>query len=409
MSKIIELTLDNAAYGGDTVGRLPDGRVVFVPFSIPGETVRIRIISDKKKFARAELLEVLVSSPHRVTPRCQHFGVCGGCHYQHIAYEQQLVIKRKILQDQLQRIGGLENPRIEKMTPSPVEYNYRNQIQFHISRDKKLGFIRANKKGIIEISECHLPQNTLNDLWPLMEIEPDSGVSTIALRLGVDDDILVILASEDLLNAEFNVQSLPVSVAHVSPGNVQILAGSAYTVMQVKKRNFRASAGSFFQVNTAMAEKMVNLIEENIPEGTRVALELYSGVGFFSAFLAKQVEKLIAIESSESAGEDFVVNLNDYDNVDLYQGQVEEILPMLVVHPDIILADPPRTGLSTDVLERIISLAPKLILYISCDPATLARDSRTLVEGGYSSKKFIPLDFFCQTYHIETLSIWTKK
>lgn len=409
MSKIIELTLDNAAYGGDTVGRLPDGRVVFVPFSIPGETVRIRIISDKKKFARAELLEVLVSSPHRVTPRCQHFGVCGGCHYQHIAYEQQLVIKRKILQDQLQRIGGLENPRIEKMTPSPVEYNYRNQIQFHISRDKKLGFIRANKKGIIEISECHLPQNTLNDLWPLMEIEPDSGVSTIALRLGVDDDILVILASEDLLNAEFNVQSLPVSVAHVSPGNVQILAGSAYTVMQVKKRNFRASAGSFFQVNTAMAEKMVNLIEENIPEGTRVALELYSGVGFFSAFLAKQVEKLIAIESSESAGEDFVVNLNDYDNVDLYQGQVEEILPMLDVHPDIILADPPRTGLSTDVLERIISLAPKLILYISCDPATLARDSRTLVEGGYSSKKFIPLDFFCQTYHIETLSIWTKK
>jgi 23S rRNA (uracil1939-C5)-methyltransferase len=178
--------------------------------------------------------------------------------------------------------------------------------------------------------------------------------------------------------------------------------------MQVKGRNFRVSAGSFFQVNTPMAEMMVTLIEENIPEGTGVALELYSGVGLFSAFIAEQVEKLIAIESSESAGEDFVDNLDEYDNVELYQGSVEEILPLLDVQPEIVLADPPRTGLSKNVLGRILSMAPDLILYISCDPATLARDSKILAEGGYSPKKFVPLDFFCQTYHIETLSIWVK-
>lgn len=408
MSKIIELTLDNPAYGGDTIGRLPDGRAVFVPFSIPGETVRIRIVTDKKKYARAELLDVLEPSPYRVDPRCQHFEACGGCHYQHIAYEQQLVIKRKILLDQLERIGGIENPQIEETIPSPVKYNYRNQIQFHISGGMKPGFIRANKKGIIEISECHLPQGSLNDLWPLLEIEPKTGVSTFGLRLGAEDDILLTLESTNLFDSEFDVESLPVSVVHVSPGNVQILAGSAYTIMQVKGRNFRVSAGSFFQINTPLAEKMVTLIEENIPEGTGIVLELYSGVGLFSAFIADRVEKLIAVESSENAAEDFVDNLDEYDNVELYQGSAEEILPMLDVQPKIVLVDPPRTGLSKDVLGRILSMAPDLILYISCDPATLARDSKILAEGGYSSEKFIPFDFFCQTYHIETLSIWMK-
>lgn len=408
MSKIIELTLDNPAYGGDTIGRLPDGRAVFVPFSIPGETVRIRIVTDKKKYARAELLDVLEPSPYRVDPRCQHFQTCGGCHYQHIAYEQQLVIKRQILQDQLERIGGIKNPQIEETIPSPAKYNYRNQIQFHISEGKKPGFIRANKRGIVEISECHLPQESLNDLWPLLEVEPKTGVSSIALRLGAEDDTLLTLESTNLFDAEFDVESLPVSVVHISPGNVQILAGSAYTIMQVKGRNFRVSAGSFFQVNTPMAEKMVTLIEENIPEGTGVVLELYSGVGLFSAFIAEKVEKLITIESSESAGEDFVDNLDEYDNIALYQGSVEEILPLLDVQSDIVLADPPRTGLSKKVLGRILSMAPELILYISCDPATLARDSKILAEGGYSPEKFVPLDFFCQTYHIETLSIWVK-
>jgi 23S rRNA (uracil1939-C5)-methyltransferase len=408
MVKIVELTLDNAAYGGDTIGRLPDGRVVFVPFGISGETVRIRIISAKKKFARAELIEVLEPSSHRVTPRCQHFGSCGGCHYQHIAYEHQLVIKRKILQDQLQRIGDIENPRIEKTIPSSASYYYRNQIKFHISRDKKPGFIRANKNGIIEISECHLPQEQLSEIWPLLEIEPESGVSTINFRLGVEGDILVTLSSEDFLDAEFNIESLPVSVAHVSPGNVQTLAGNDYIFMEAKGRNFLVSAGSFFQVNTPMAEKMIDLIQDNIPEDTGIALELYAGVGLFSAVIAEQVAKLIAVESSESAGEDFVANLDDFDNVELYQGRVEEILPILEVQPDIIVADPPRTGLNKDVLKQIIALSPQVILYISCDPATLARDSKILVEGGYSSKKFVPFDFFCQTYHIETLSIWTK-
>jgi 23S rRNA (uracil1939-C5)-methyltransferase len=405
---IEELTLDNAAYGGESIGRLSDGRAVFVPFSIPGETIRIRITEDKKKYARGELLEVLDPSPFRVTPRCRHFGVCGGCHYQHVAYDQQLVIKRKILKDQLERIGKLTNPPFEEMIASPNIYNYRNHVQFHVSGGRKPGFIRADKKGIFEISECHLPEELLNKIWPLLEVEPQTGISTLGLRLGMDDDILLTLESSNVFDAEFNVEALPVSVVHISPQEVQILAGSAYTVMQVRGRNFRVSAGSFFQVNLPQAEKMVAIIEKLIPGGCGTILELYAGVGLFSAFIASRSDKLVAVESSPQASEDFVQNLDEFNNVELYQGAVEEILPHLDIQPEIVLMDPPRAGVEKNVLEKIIATSPDQVVYISCDPATLARDARRLVQGGYRPVKFIPIDLFSQTYHIETLSYWIK-
>lgn len=406
MSTILELTLENPAFGGDTIGRLPDGRAVFVPFCLPGETVRVKIISKKKRFARAELLEVLEPSPFRITPRCQHFSTCGGCHYQHIDYHQQLLLKKRILQDQLERIGGIRNPQISNPIPSSKEYNYRNQIQFHISEGNKPGFIRADRTGVMEISECHLPEEPLNELWPLIDIEPHSGISSLTLRSGAGDDALITLESKSFFEADFDIDALPVSVVHLGPENVQVLAGSSFTLMQVKNRDFQVSAGSFFQVNTLMAEKMVTLVEESIPESSKVFLELYSGVGLFSAFVAPQVDQLIAIESSENAVEDFSLNLDEFDNVTIYQGRAEEILPLLAVQPDIVLLDPPRAGVSRNVLEGILSLKPEKILYISCDPATLSRDARVLIEWGYAAERIIPLDLFAQTYHIETFSVW---
>jgi 23S rRNA (uracil1939-C5)-methyltransferase len=407
-SQIVEIVLENPAYGGDTIGRLPDGRAVFVPFSIPGEKVKIRIVMDKKKYARGELVEILEPAPLRIQPRCQHFSICGGCHYQHVAYEQQLEIKHRILRDQLERIGGIENPYIEPVTPSPSKFNYRNHIQFKISKNNKPGFFRADKNGIVEIEECHLPDEKINQLWSLLDIEPETGVSALGLRLGADEDIMMTLESPHMFDAEFNLESLPVSVVHLSPEGSQILAGSPYTIMQVKGMDFQVSAGSFFQINIPLVEKMIALIEERIPAGAGLLLELYSGVGLFSAFIASRVSDLIAIESSETAGEDFAINLDQFDNVELYQGRVDKILPLLDIAPEIVLLDPPRTGIKKSVLERIMTLNPELIVYISCDPATLARDGKVLVEGGYNPEKFIPFDFFSQTFHIETLSFWSK-
>lgn len=406
MPGIVELKLDNPAYGGDTLGRLPDGRVVFVPFSIPGETVRIKITADKKKFARGDLLEVIEPSSMRVDPRCQHFAACGGCHYQHISYDQQLLLKQKILRDQLERIGHLVEPQIEAVIPSPNQFNYRNQIQFHLSRGVKPGFIHADKQGILEIAECHLPEEPLNAIWPRFEVDSTAGISAFGLRLGIEDDILVTLESKQPFDADLNVETLPVSIVNLGPDNLEVLAGSEYTIMQVKDRLFRLSAGSFFQVNTPLAEQIVDAIEDVLPEKVGLALELYSGVGLFSAFIAPRANHLVAIETSESATEDFVHNLDEFENVDLYQGAVEDILPELTLEPEMILVDPPRSGLPKNVIDNILTMQPEILIYLSCDPATLARDSKLLSEGGLVPEKFVPFDLFPQTYHIETLSIW---
>lgn len=408
-SQFVEIVLENPAYGGDTIGRLPDGRAVFVPFAIPGEKVRIRIVTNKKKYARGELVEILETSPNRIQPRCQHFTTCGGCHYQHVAYEQQLAVKHRILRDQLERIGRIENPVIEPVTPSPKKFEYRNQVQFKIGKGSKPGFFRADKNGVMEIEECHLPKEKINQVWPLLDIDSETGVSSLGLRLGADEDILMTLESPHLFDAEFNLESLPVSVVHLSPEGTQILAGSPHTIMQVKGRDFHVSAASFFQINIPLVEVMIAAIEERIPVGTGLLLELYSGVGLFSAFMASKVDDLIAIEASESAGEDFVINLDQFENVDLYQGRVEQIIPMLDITPEIVMLDPPRTGINKHVLDRIIALDPELIIYISCDPATLARDGKILIEGGFFPEKFVPYDFFSQTFHIETLSFWSRK
>jgi 23S rRNA (uracil1939-C5)-methyltransferase len=408
-SQTVDINLENPAYGGDAIGRLPDGRAVFVPFGIPGEKVKIRIVTNKKKFARGELLEILEPSPFRIQPRCQHFTTCGGCHYQHISYEQQLKIKQGILRDQLVRIGRLDNPDIADVIPSPDIFNYRNYVQFQISKGNKPGFYRSNKNGILEIEECHLPDEKINQLWPLLEIDSQTGVTSLGLRLGNSEDILMILESSQLFDAEFNVESLPVSVVHLSPEGSQILAGSPHTIMQVKGRNFQVSAGSFFQINLPLVEQMIDMIVERIPEGAGLALELYSGVGLFSSFMAGRVTELIAIEASETANEDFVINLDQFDNVALYQGRAEKILPLLDIAPQIVLVDPPRSGIKKNVLEKLISINPELIIYISCDPATLARDSRILNDVGYGPEKFIPFDFFSQTFHIETVSFWSRE
>jgi 23S rRNA (uracil1939-C5)-methyltransferase len=260
----------------------------------------------------------------------------------------------------------------------------------------------------LEIKECHLPQSPLNDVWPLVEIEPETDISSFGLRVGFDEDILLTLKSPQVFEQEFNLESLPISVVHLSHNLEQVLAGNEYIFIEVGGRQFRVSARSFFQVNTQLAERMVSTVEELLPAKTNILLELYAGVGMFSAFLAKRVGKLLAIETSQSACDDFDYNLDDYDNVELYQGRVEDVIPLLDVKPDVVLIDPPRSGIDKKVLEHIITMSPKLLIYISCDPATLARDSQILVQGGYEPRSFLPIDLFSQTFHIETISFWVK-
>lgn len=408
-TQIHELLVTILTYGGETLGRLPDGKAVFVPFSIPGEKVRVRLVEEKRRYARAELLKVLEPSEERIASRCNHFTKCGGCHYQHMSYENQLRTKSDILRDQLKRIGKIANPPVEQTIPSPHKFKYRNHIQFHLSPKGDLGFYEARSQKVFAVQECHLPEEAIIDLWPLLDTEFIPGLDRIGIRLGVEDEILVNLIGDDQSIPDFSVEDLPISAVFLGPSGIQVLAGSDHLIMEVRGRSFRVTAGSFFQVNTRMAEQLVEFLLLSLPDDRRISVvDAYAGVGLFSAFLAERVERVIGIESSEFACEDYVVNLDEFDNVELYQAPVEKLLPFLDEQIDIIVADPPREGLDVRAIDGILRLNPELLVYVSCDPATLARDGRRLVKGGYNLVKATPFDLFPQTYHIESISIWGR-
>jgi 23S rRNA (uracil1939-C5)-methyltransferase len=403
-----ELILEKLTYGGDAMGRLPDNRAVFVPFGLPGERVCVRLVEEKKNFARGEIVEILEPSPDRIDAKCRHFGECGGCHYQNLLYEKQTQAKTDILIDQLKRIGKIETPPVKPMVACPEPWNYRNHVQFHLTEAGKVGYVRASGGSVLEISECHLPEPSIDALWCQLEFEPETNVERVSLRNGMDDDLMLVLESETPDTPELEIEA-GISVAHVYEENTVVLAGSDHILMRVLDRDFKVSAASFFQVNTFMAGKMVEHLLAQLPiTPSTTLLDVYCGVGLFSAFLAPKCGRVIGIESSESSCEDFTVNLDEFDNVELYEGEAEEVIPYLEANPDIVLVDPPRAGMDKAVVDGILKMNPRLIAYVSCDPSTLARDAARLINGGYTLKEVTPFDLFPQTYHIESISIFER-
>jgi 23S rRNA (uracil1939-C5)-methyltransferase len=418
MEPSLEITLTTLTYGGEAMGRLPDGRAVFVPFCLPGETVRARIVFERKNFARAELIEVLKPSPERIAPRCRHFGVCGGCHYQNLPYTAQLKAKETILRDQLMRIGKIQDPPVRAIVAAPDEWHYRNHVQFHSDESGKLGFISAkHPEAVIPINECFLPEAGINALWPTLDFEAGSPVERVSLRAGMDDDLMVVLESDEIETPEMEIEA-DISVVHLTEEDAVVLAGDDHILIEVLGRPFKVSAASFFQVNTQMAGKMVEHLLDLTGLGDLsglTVLDVYCGAGLFSAFFAPKVAKVIGIESAPSSCEDFAINLDEFENVELYEGLAEEILPGLVAHTGakprhelFAIVDPPRAGLDKSVLDALLEFKPETLAYVSCDPSTLARDAARLIAGGYKLKQVTPFDLFPQTYHIESISILQK-
>jgi len=404
-----DVTLEKLTYGGEAMGRLPDGRAVFVPFGLPNEQVRVELTEDKKNFARGKLVELLKASPERIEPKCKHFGKCGGCHYQNLPYEKQLQAKTEILRDQLQRIGKIENPQIRQMIASPLEWNYRNHVQFHLTAEGKVGFINAKGNSTLPIEECHLPETGINTFWRELQFESNKEVDRVSLRAGQNEELMVVLESENPETPEIEIEA-DVSVVHLFDEHAIVLAGQDNLLFNISGKDFRVSAASFFQVNTVMAEKMVEYLISKLPvTPSTTLLDVYCGVGLFSKFFAAKCQQVIGIETSESACEDFAFNLDEFDNVELYEGAAEDVLPGLAGRLDsstYAIVDPPRAGIERHALDAILSIKPQIIAYVSCDPSTLARDAARLIYGGYRLVDVTPFDLFPQTYHIESISIF---
>jgi 23S rRNA (uracil1939-C5)-methyltransferase len=405
-NEIFTIQCEKMVYGGECLGRLPDGRAVFVPFTLPNEVVEVALVEDKPRYARAWPIRLIQKSPDRIEPRCIHFGECGGGQYHHIDYAKQIGVKSAILKDQFQRIAKINAPLINPLVPSPDHWNYRNYIQFHIGRNAEIGYIHADGKHLLPIKECYLPQPPINALWPQISLDPAIDVTRLGIRIDTYKNMMLILEGDEPAAPPFSID-IPISAVYTPPdANLTVLAGDDHLAFNIKGRDFQVSARSFFQVNTVMAEKMIDFLLENLDlQPNSNAIELFSGVGLFSAFIAPQVAALTAIEISGSACHDFAVNLDEFDNVSVYEAPVEDVVPSLTQEFDILVMDPPRAGLAPRVHDAIAQIKPKQIAYISCDPATLARDINKILKKGYKLISVTPFDLFPQTAHIETMSL----
>jgi 23S rRNA (uracil1939-C5)-methyltransferase len=411
MSEVVELQLTAMAHGGSALGRHA-GRVVFVPYAIPGEIVRVEVVEPHTRWARADLLEVLEPSPHRVESPCPYFGPgkCGGCHFQHMAYEAQARFKHEVVVDQLGRVGGLRDVDVLELIGAAEPWSYRNHAQFSVDLDGKLGFMAADSHQVIAVEECLLLDPLLDDLWATLDVEWPQ-LRRLSLRCGsATGDLMAVFELDHY--EDFGIEvDFPVScVILLADGEPVVLMGSAHLVEEVGGRDYRISAGSFFQVNTAGAEVLVALVREDLaPRPGETLLDLYCGVGLFGLAIADGLGRVVGVEADPSAAADFIHNAQELDHVELIEGPAERVLPQLEGPADLLVLDPPRSGAGLEVVSAIGRLAPRRIAYVSCDPATLARDARALINVGYRLQHVQPIDLFPQTYHVESVALFVRE
>ena len=425
----ITLQLKSIAHGGAALGR-HEGRVIFVPYALPGETVRVEIAEDKGRYAFARLVEVLDPSPDRVVPPCPYFGSagCGGCQWQHAGYPAQLRFKAEIVADQLERIGGIIDPVVHPTHPDRSGWAYRNHAQFHPAPDGGLGFQSAavgrtprqgrGERGedtgagqghwIVPIDECLILHPLLSDLYATLDLDlPD--LLRLSLRAGTQTgDLMLIFEMADDLPPALE-SDLPVSCVLLLSDGVHVnLIGSNHITETVAGRTYRISAPSFFQVNTPQAAQLVRLVTEylDLQEGETV-LDAYCGVGLFTVHLAERAGLVVGVEAAPAAVADLLENTAGMDNVEVIEGPVEAVLPDLDMPLDAAVIDPPRAGIDRFALDALVERRPTRVVYVSCDPATLARDTKRLARAGYHLFEVQPVDMFPQTYHIESVALFT--
>lgn len=401
----IQLTLTTLTYGGDAMGR-HEGKAVFVPFALPGETVRARIVEDRKNFTRAELLQVITPAQQRIAPKCAHFGACSGCHYQHLPYTGQLAAKSAILRDQLQRIGKIEAPPVSQTVSAPQTWGYRVQTAFLLDAEGRLSFQAVNGDAL-PVSECPLLTGPLAALWPQVEAGSLPSLDLLTFRQGAADDLMLILESADPTPPELELEA-DISIAHLYADHAVVLAGDDHGVVEVNGRDFRVSAASAFPDNPAMTGRIIAHVLSLLPSAPNFIVDVFAGVGLFSAFLAPRCQRLAAIEDLPAAAEDFATNLDDFENIELYEAAPSLALPALGARPDMVILQPGADGLERDDLDALLDLSAPTLCYISSDPSTLARDAARLIAGGYRLEQSTPFDVMPHTARIDSVSIFAR-
>lgn len=461
----LTVSIEKAAFEGKSVARV-DGFVLFVDGAVPGDVVRVRVVKSKKQYAEARVLEIKTPSPLRTTPRCPHVGTCGGCKWQHVVYSVQLQFKQQQVREAFERIGGFGSPEILPIIGADEIFFYRNKMEFSFANQQWLEepplatqseipnpkseiylglHVPQRYDKVLDIRECHLQSDLSNTILTttrefarrsglaVYDTESDSGffrflvirqskrTNELMVNLVTYEsrpDVMKQLTSallEKVPDVTTVVNTINNRKAQIAFGDREhIYHGEGVIHERLGNHTFTISAGSFFQTNTAQAEKLYTVAKDFAGlRKTDTVYDLYSGTGSIALFVAGDAGNVIGIESVESAVSDAERNAkqNGVTNCSFVLGDLKDRLTKdttwMQSHPkpDVLIIDPPRSGMHPRVLEEIATLGTPRIVYVSCNPATQARDVKALCEKSYRIAKLQPVDMFPHTYHIENVAL----
>ncbi|MEK7145856.1 MAG: 23S rRNA (uracil(1939)-C(5))-methyltransferase RlmD, partial [Patescibacteria group bacterium] len=446
----VTVRIERLVFGGRGIGDF-EGRKVFVDHTVPGDEVKVRLTRIKPNYAEAKLVEVVKPSEDRVKPRCKHFDTCGGCSWQFLPYEKQCEVKEQQVRDALERIGRLNSTLVEPLIPCEEPWFYRNKMELSFGADENgkamLGFYPPGYHfEVFDLEECFLESEEMPglvkdirdfahefDIKPFNKETHEGVLRNLVIREGKNsgERMLILLTQGSNFDRlkEFKkrfekdprITSLYWTAVHQVPGKrtfqeAEHLAGKE-TVKEIlhlengSSLEFEILPEAFFQTNTKQTEVLYSKVLELAElSGDETVLDLYSGTGTIGLFCAHKAGKVIGIEINEDAVESAIRNAqrNRIENVNFILGKVEDELPPLKGKTDLIIVDPPRSGLGPEVTEVVASFEAKKIVYVSCNPSTLARDLQQFAALGYACRRVIPIDLFPQTSHVECVCVLEK-
>ncbi|QST00393.1 MULTISPECIES: 23S rRNA (uracil(1939)-C(5))-methyltransferase RlmD [Pontibacillus] len=443
----IEVTFEDLTHEGNGVGKV-DGYPLFVPYALPGETGKVKVIKVKKNFGFGKLLDVTEASQDRVDPPCPVYVQCGGCQLQHMSYQMQLDMKQNQVKNAMHKIAHLSDVPVHPTIGMEDPWYYRNKVQIPVGQDGdrlKAGFYRKRSHDIIEMDTCMIQDEHNNRMVEAVRrIAEKYGIEAyneekhrgvlrhIMVRTGqTTGDVMVVMVTrtkqlpyaeqivEEIRETYPNVKSIVHNVnskkTNVILGDkTTVLYGDDYIVDRIGDIEFKISPKSFYQVNPVQTKKLYDqaLAYADL-KGHETVIDAYSGIGTISLFLAQQAKKVYGVEIVAPAVTDAKKNakLNGMDNAEFFVGEAEKVFPWWKsqgLDPDVIVVDPPRKGCDEELLKAMIEMQPEKIVYVSCSPSTLARDLRILEDGGFETQEVQPVDMFPQTGHIENVA-WLKR
>lgn len=447
-NKDYEIEITGMGHNGEGVGKI-EGFTTFVPGVITGEKALIKIIKLEKSFAVGKNIKLIKASPQRIEPICPIYYKCGGCNLQHISYDGQLEFKKQRVIDAMKRIGKLENVEVKKVIGMDNPHHYRNKVQLPIGRcqgEVQIGFYAPRSHDIIDMDTCYIQDETADKVVELLRAwvkkhnieiyDEKKGTGVIrhimirrAFKTGETMVILITNTEEFKCKKEFieliikNIDNVTSIVQNVNKKSTNVILGEVCRTIWGKdtitdyigKFKFNISPQSFFQVNPVQTEVLYNkALEFAKLDGTQTVFDAYCGAGTISLFLAQQAEKVYGVEIVPEAIENAKENAknNNIENAEFLVGEAEKIIPNLIekgIKAQVVVVDPPRKGCDLSLLEAITQMSPQRIVYVSCDPGTLARDLAHLTSLGYQTKEVQPVDMFPQTAHVECVVLIEKK